>query len=94
MLLRVQASLKRSYRDYIKAKQPNTKYKFFILYAPKAEVIRRMLSRKSHFMKADMVESQFADLELPTVSEIDSYIIDVNNKSIDEVVSSIISKIT
>ncbi|CCF58438.1 hypothetical protein KAFR_0E02860 [Kazachstania africana CBS 2517] len=59
------SSLKKKYRDLIRQTEPETTFYFIFLYASKEEILNRLNQRKGHFMKANMMESQFKDLELP-----------------------------
>lgn len=87
------SSLKKSYRDYIRSKHPEGRFVFFMLYGAKSEILKRILQRESHFMKADMVDSQFNDLQLPAEDEQDSFVINVTSLSVEEVVDEIMKKI-
>lgn len=63
------SSLKKKYRDLIRHTCPESEFHFIFLYASKIEVLKRLKTRKGHFMKADMMESQFRDLELPDIND-------------------------
>jgi gluconokinase len=57
------SALKQRYRDTLSAAVPLV----FVYLKGSPELIRtRLLERQHHFMKADMLASQFADLEEPT----------------------------
>lgn len=84
------SSLKKKYRDFIQSREPDIVFRFFLLYAPKEEVLKRVQKRSSHFMKSNMVESQFADLELPANDEKNTTTIEVNGLSIEGIVCKII----
>lgn len=57
------SALKKQYRDIIR--QGNPGLVFVHLYASKELILKRMAARKGHYMKSDMVDSQFATLEFP-----------------------------
>lgn len=87
------SSLKKSYRDFIRNKHPQARFQFFILYGDKSEILNRVNHRASHFMKADMVDSQFNDLQLPADDEQDSFVINVTDQSVNQEVDEILAKI-
>jgi gluconokinase len=85
------SALKRKYRDLIRL--GNAGIIFVHLYADKQVILDRMAKRKGHFMKAGMVDSQFATLEFPDpAQEKDVINIDVN-APIEEVIAKAISAI-
>ncbi|MFI5776561.1 gluconokinase [Nocardia sp. NPDC051570] len=61
------SALKRRYRDRLRAASPE----LFLVYpaVPPAELERRLTTRAGHFMRADMLASQLADLEPPADDE-------------------------
>lgn len=80
------SSLKLKYRDLIRTTEPNVKFYFLFLYASKETILYRLNQRKGHFMKANMLESQFADLELPVVSqEKETFIINMDGQTFEEI---------
>lgn len=79
------SSLKKKYREFMQSKAPQAEFHFVILNASREELLERMAYRKGHFMKANMIDSQLADLELPTSAEKESSIIDIGNKSVEDV---------
>jgi gluconokinase len=61
------SSLKRRYRDMLSAASART---FFVhLTAPRAVLLERMKHRQGHFMPAELLDSQLADLEPLTGDE-------------------------
>ncbi len=56
------SALKESYRELLKG---NNNVQWVHLKGDKELIWRRMLARKNHYMKADMLESQFATWEEP-----------------------------
>jgi gluconokinase len=61
------SGLKRKYRDMLRDGRPEVRIVF--LEGSRELIARRMLARHGHFMRAAMVDSQFADLEPPTADE-------------------------
>jgi len=61
------SGLKRSYRDLLREDRPEIRLVF--LAGSRELVGRRLLARHGHFMKASMLDSQFADLEPPEPGE-------------------------
>lgn len=83
------SSLKKKYRDFIRKRYPDCRFIFFILYGTKEEIIKRVVHRESHFMKSEMVDSQFRDLELPQEDEADSIIVNVTGRTPEEVTQEV-----
>lgn len=80
------SSLKKKYRDFIRATSPDTNFYFLFLYADQAVILQRLELRKGHFMKANMMQSQFRDLELPnSAEEPHCQTVKVDNKSFEQV---------
>jgi len=70
------SSLKRVYRDRMRKRVAEDREKgsqlrewFVFCNLTKEESLRRTEARQGHYMKANMVESQFLDLEIPLPSE-------------------------
>lgn len=61
------SALKRSYRDLINRR--GTGLSFVFLAGPKETIAARLASRHGHFMRASLLDSQFADLEEPAADE-------------------------
>ena len=61
------SGLKRAYRDRLRAGRPEVRVVF--LEGSRELIGRRMVARHGHFMRADMLDSQFADLEPPVPAE-------------------------
>lgn len=70
------SALKRQYRDQIRAGNENIK--FIFLEGDFDLVLQRMKQRKGHYMKVDMLKSQFDTLEVPQTDEKDVVHIDIN----------------
>ncbi len=96
------SALKESYRKRLNAghapipmtehrqKHPNRPgaAKFVYLKASYDEIYRRMEQRQNHFMKADMLKSQFNTLEEPT----DAIVVDATG-SLEEIVAQVLEEL-
>ena len=77
------SALKRIHRDRLRAGLPADRVWFVHLQGSRDLITRRMRARQGHFMKAEMVASQFATLEVPAGDE---RAVTVNvNATVDEV---------
>ncbi|KAI5964645.1 uncharacterized protein KGF55_001714 [Candida pseudojiufengensis] len=92
--------LKKSYRDFIKQNSigENLTFRFVFLYTTFEELMKRVGSRKGHFMKSDMVKSQYDIMEIPKTNELlknggESASIDTTNKSPDVIEKEILSNL-
>jgi gluconokinase len=61
------SALKRSYRDLINRRGSGLLFVF--LAGSKETIAARLAARQGHFMRASLLDSQFADLEEPTADE-------------------------
>ena len=89
------SALKRKYRDVIrKAGQEadDVVVRFVYLRASEALLLHRVRLRKGHYMKDDMVKSQFVALEEPDSTEADVISIDVK-ATLPQVQSAALSKV-
>ncbi len=77
------SALKKKYRDLIR--EGNDSVKFLFLHGSFELVLQRMKQRKGHYMKAEMLKSQFETLEIPQADEPDVIQIDIDG-TFDEVV--------
>lgn len=77
------SALKKKYRDQIR--EGNADVKFLFLNGSFELVLERMKQRKGHFMKPEMLQSQFNTLEIPQADEPDVIFIDIDG-SFEEVV--------
>ena len=77
------SALKKKYRDLIR--EGNDSVKFLFLHGSFELVLQRMKQRKGHYMKAEMLKSQFETLEIPQADEPDVIRIDIDG-TFDEVV--------
>lgn len=84
------SALKRRYRDVLRAAGDVT---FVFLDVGRDLAAERIGGRRDHFMKTDMVESQFAALEPPQPDEHD--VVTVNgSRPVDELVTEITDALT
>jgi carbohydrate kinase (thermoresistant glucokinase family) len=83
------SALKKQYRDKFRAAvQQGVRLVFVDLQAEQEELVRRMQSRESHYMKPEMVDSQLAIYGAPSVDEDDVLPVDAG-LSIDEVIDEV-----
>ena len=61
------SALKRSYRDLINRRGSGLMFVF--LAGPKETIAARLAARHGHFMRASLLDSQFADLDEPAADE-------------------------
>lgn len=84
------SALKKKYRDQIR--QGNSNIRFIFLHGPFELILERMKQRQGHFMKTEMLQSQFNTLEIPQDDEKDVVFIDIDS-SFNEVVEHCIQAI-
>ncbi|MDG2959838.1 gluconokinase [Bisgaard Taxon 10/6] len=77
------SALKKKYRDLIR--DGNDSVKFLFLHGSFDLILERMRRRKGHYMKEEMLKSQFDTLEIPQADEPDVIPIDVSG-SFEDVV--------
>lgn len=83
--------LKKVYREYLKkAAGDGVSFRFVFLYTTYEENLLRVASRKGHFMKLDMVKSQYDIMEVPEGDELlanggEAVSVDTTNRSPDEI---------
>ncbi|KAK6457150.1 glucokinase [Scheffersomyces xylosifermentans] len=93
--------LKKVYRDFIKksAKSPDSiEFRFVFLYTTFEDLVERVANRKDHFMKADMVKSQFDIMEIPEGDELvinggEALPVDATNKTREAINKEIIDNL-
>jgi gluconokinase len=84
------SALKRSYRDQLRAGRPNVRLIF--LDVSREVVTERLQARHGHFFPADLLASQYRDLEAPAPDEHVLHIpVDSPNTTPDEVVDQILT---
>lgn len=81
------SALKQAYRDFL-ADESNVKITFVYLKGDQKLIADRLSDREGHYMPAELLDSQFQDLEEPT----DSLTVSINQKP-DEIVKEIMNKI-
>ena len=81
------SALKKSYREILK-KDLET-IQFIFLEGSFDLIMKRMEGREGHFMKAEMLQSQFDTLEKPD----DAFIISID-QSVEKIVKSVLEKLT
>lgn len=69
------SALKKKYRDLIR--EGNESVRFLFLHGSFDLILERMRRRKGHYMKEEMLKSQFDTLEIPQADEPDVIPIDV-----------------
>lgn len=85
------SSLKKKYRDLVRATEPNVDFYFIFLYANQEEIFARLNNRKGHFMKANMMQSQFDDLELPIPNqEKNCAVVNFEGKPLDVITNEVL----
>lgn len=89
--------LKKVYRDYIKEHSVSTDvvFRFVFIYTTFEELMKRVSNRKGHYMKSDMVKSQYDIMEIPQGDELlskggDCIAIDATDKSPEVIFKEII----
>lgn len=96
--------LKRVYRSYIKKssseKFPHNelKFRFLFLHTTFEDLMKRVSGRKGHYMKSDMVKSQYDIMEIPNGDELvanggECLAVDTTNKTPEEILRDIINQI-
>ncbi|CAG8477635.1 16845_t:CDS:2 [Funneliformis mosseae] len=87
------SALKFQYREFLsKVTNDDLKIWFIYLKASKEVLKQRMLNRQNHFMKENMLESQFETFEEPKDTEEKIIIIDANRED-NEIKEDILKKI-
>ncbi|ARU65387.1 gluconate kinase [Histophilus somni] len=84
------SALKKQYRDQIR--DGNRNIKFIYLSGSFELVLSRLQKRQGHYMKTEMLRSQFATLEVPQADETDIYHIDID-ATFEEVVQRCVEAI-
>ncbi|KAH3687916.1 hypothetical protein WICPIJ_001101 [Wickerhamomyces pijperi] len=79
------SALKKVYRDLIRETSPDTEFIFTFLYCSVETLIERVTQRKGHYMKSDMIQSQFDILQLPKEDEPGCIVLDVTECAVEEV---------
>ncbi|TCP18175.1 gluconate kinase (SKI family) [Nicoletella semolina] len=72
------SALKKKYRDLIR--EGNQNIAFIFLHGEYSLVLERMRQRKGHYMKEQMLKSQFDTLEIPLSEEDDVTFVDISGE--------------
>jgi len=85
------SALKKSYRNRLRRRVDEAREKgsrlrehFVFCNLSQGESLTRVRDRPGHFMKAEMVTSQYEDLEVPMADEVRTYVLNVE-RSLEEV---------
>lgn len=84
------SALKKKYRDQIRAGNENLI--FVHLHGSMDTILERMAARQGHFMKKEMVQSQFDTLEIPSADEPDVVSVSIE-QNLDQVIASAIAAV-
>ncbi|MTD29404.1 gluconokinase, GntK/IdnK-type [Erwinia sorbitola] len=88
--LMVCSALKKRYRDMLR--HGNSGLHFIFLNGSHDVIKERLRKRKGHYFREDMLDSQFRDLEMPSIDEKDIVIINIE-RPLEQVVAECINKI-
>lgn len=83
------SALKKSYRDLLRTAGS---VQFVFLAIDRSSALERIAARKGHFMTAQMVDSQFATLEVPGPDEADVITIDAR-LTVEEILAACSEKL-
>jgi gluconokinase len=84
------SSLKRAYRDVLRAGARPAPLRFIYLRGSRAVIGERIAARRGHFMPPALLDSQFDALEEPTPEE-DAWVCDVSRPS-EEIVADLVRR--
>ncbi|GEQ66459.1 hypothetical protein JCM33374_g122 [Metschnikowia sp. JCM 33374] len=62
--------LKKKYREFLAEKGKGAEFRFIFLHASFDNIIKRVAARQNHFLKSNMVKSQFDIMEVPKTDEL------------------------
>lgn len=95
--------LKKIYREYIKQCSGESlageiQFKFVFLHTTLEHLFERVQNRPGHFMKSDMVSSQYSIMEIPCDDELlenggEALPVDTTNKSPQEIYKEVVSSL-
>lgn len=94
--------LKKVYRDHIKKSahgvDSELKFKFVFLHTSYDELMQRVNGRQGHYMKLDMVKSQYDIMEIPQGEELltaggDSMDVDTSGRTPEDICKGVIAEI-
>ncbi|KAI6189801.1 Gluconokinase [Aphelenchoides bicaudatus] len=87
------SALKKKYRQVLTGDRTDEDCQILILTADRKELEQRLASRKNHYAKTSLLDSQLETLELPVDDETNVQQIDVTN-TIDQVIDEIVQRLT
>lgn len=96
--------LKKAYRDHIKQsathghENDEITFRFIFLYTTFEELLKRVGQRQNHYMKSDMVKSQYDIMEVPQGAELyanggEALPVDTTDKSPDAIYEEIVKSL-
>jgi gluconokinase len=84
------SALKRPYRDILREGAPDTHFVF--LRGARKLIAKRLADRPEHFMRASMLDSQFATLEEPSPDE-NAWVYDIRRPP-EEIVNDLVNRVS
>lgn len=91
--------LKKIYREHIKSvADSSVEFRFIFLYTTFEELLSRVSNRQGHYMKSDMVKSQYDIMNIPEKDELvsnggNSIAIDTTDKSPEEIFHELLASL-
>lgn len=91
--------LKKVYRDHIEKHGANVTFRFVFLHTTYEELLNRVEKRQGHYMKLEMVKSQFDIMEVPEGSELlanggHSLEVDTSDRSPEQISQQILASLS
>lgn len=87
------SALKRVYRRVLTGDRPANQCQIFLLTTTKEVLGGRLASRKNHYAKSSLLDSQLETLELRHDDETNVQMVDVTEDSIQKVVDEIVDRL-
>lgn len=89
--------LKKAYRDYLE-KYGSGEFRFVFLHTTFQELMARVAARQGHYMKSDMVRSQYEIMEAPEGSELvenggKAVNIETGDKTPEDIVAEVLERL-
>lgn len=90
--------LKKIYRDLLEKSGPHSHFRFVFLHTSYEELLKRVAARQGHYMKSDMVKSQYEIMEIPSGEELfknggKALDIDTTNKTPEEILQEVLGSL-
>lgn len=87
--------LKKMYRDHLEKAGAPAAFRFVFLHTSYDELLKRVAARQGHYMKSDMVKSQYEIMEIPTGNELlanggQALDVDTTNKTPEEILHEVL----